>query len=81
MKIGIVGCGMVGATSGFALVMNGVGREGLSGCEGVTLGLPHLVGAQGALSTIPLRLDTHEQLGLQRCASILRDAIESLKLR
>ena len=27
MKIGIVGCGMVGATSGFALVMNGVGRE------------------------------------------------------
>jgi len=26
MKIGIVGCGVVGATSGFALVMNGVGR-------------------------------------------------------
>ena len=55
--------------------------QGLPGCEGVTLGLPHLVGAQGALSTIPLRLDTDEQLGLQRCASILRDAIESLKLR
>ena len=30
--------------------------QGLPGCEGVTLGLPHLVGAQGALSTIPLRL-------------------------
>jgi L-lactate dehydrogenase len=27
MKIGIVGCGMVGATSAFALVMSGVGRE------------------------------------------------------
>src|SRR5678815_6129587 len=27
MKIGIVGCGMVGASSAFALVMNGVGRE------------------------------------------------------
>src|SRR6516164_4522055 len=27
MKIGIVGCGLVGSTSGFALVMNGVGRE------------------------------------------------------
>src|SRR5262245_54519713 len=27
MKIGIVGCGMVGATSAFALVMRGVGRE------------------------------------------------------
>jgi L-lactate dehydrogenase len=27
MKIGIVGCGLVGSTSGFALVMNGVGSE------------------------------------------------------
>src|SRR5262245_24087950 len=27
MKIGIVGCGFVGATAGYALVMRGVGRE------------------------------------------------------
>src|SRR5215204_3221388 len=27
MKIGIVGCGMVGSASAFALVMSGVGRE------------------------------------------------------
>lgn len=27
MKIGIVGCGFVGATAGYAMVMNGVGRE------------------------------------------------------
>jgi len=27
MKIGIVGCGMVGSASGYALVMSGVGRE------------------------------------------------------
>jgi L-lactate dehydrogenase len=27
MKIGVVGCGMVGSTSAFALVMRGVGRE------------------------------------------------------
>ena len=27
MKIGIVGCGMVGSTSAYALVMKGVGRE------------------------------------------------------
>src|SRR5690242_18328771 len=27
MKIGIVGCGMVGSTSAYALVMRGVGRE------------------------------------------------------
>lgn len=27
MKIGIVGCGFVGSTAGYAMVMNGVGRE------------------------------------------------------
>jgi len=27
MKIGIVGCGFVGATAAYALVMSGVGRE------------------------------------------------------
>jgi L-lactate dehydrogenase len=54
--------------------------EAVAGCEGVTLGLPHLVGAQGALSTIPLRLDANEQLALQRSASVLREAVESLKL-
>ena len=27
MKIGVVGCGMVGATSAYPLVMSGVGRE------------------------------------------------------
>ena len=27
MKVGIVGCGLVGSTSGYALVMQGVGRE------------------------------------------------------
>jgi L-lactate dehydrogenase len=27
MKVGVVGCGMVGSTSAYALVMSGVGRE------------------------------------------------------
>ena len=27
MKIGIVGCGIVGSTAAYAMVMNGVGRE------------------------------------------------------
>src|SRR6478609_8017168 len=27
MKIGVVGCGMVGSSAAFALIMNGVGRE------------------------------------------------------
>jgi malate/lactate dehydrogenase len=46
----------------------------------VTLGLPHLLGARGALSTIPLPLNANELQCLQRSAAIIRNAIESLKL-
>ena len=54
--------------------------QGLPDCEGVTLALPHLVGGEGALATIPLSLDTQEQAALRRSAAILREAIDSLKL-
>lgn len=54
--------------------------ENVPGCEGVTLALPHLVGGQGALATIPLPLDATEQEGLRRSAIVLREAIGSLKL-
>src|SRR5436190_11052281 len=53
--------------------------KGVPDCEGVTLALPHLVGGEGAMATIPVSLDTAEQEGLHRSAGILRDAIESLK--
>jgi len=50
-------------------------------CEGVTLALPHLVGGEGALATIPLRLDPTEREALRRSAGILREAIELLNSR
>ncbi len=53
---------------------------GVPDCEGVTLALPHLVGGEGALATIPLPLDPAEQEGLRRSAGILRGAIESLEV-
>jgi L-lactate dehydrogenase len=53
---------------------------GVADCDGVTLALPHLVGGQGALATIPLTLDAGERDGLRRSAAILRKAIESLKV-
>jgi len=53
---------------------------GVPGCEGVTLSLPHLVGGEGVLTTIPLALDLHEQEGLRQSAGILREAIGSLAL-
>jgi L-lactate dehydrogenase len=54
---------------------------GVPDCEGVTLALPHLVGGEGALATIPLSLDTAERESLRRSAGILREALESLNLK
>jgi L-lactate dehydrogenase len=53
---------------------------GVPDCEGVTLALPHLVGGEGVLATIPLRLDAAESEGLRRSAGILRGAAASLGL-
>jgi L-lactate dehydrogenase len=55
--------------------------NGVPDCEGVTLALPHLVGGEGALGTIPLQLDVNEREGLRRSAGILREALESLNLK
>jgi L-lactate dehydrogenase len=54
--------------------------QGVPEFDGVTMALPHLIGGQGALATIPLRLDDTEQSALRRSASIIREAIESLNL-
>jgi L-lactate dehydrogenase len=52
--------------------------SGVPGCDGVTLSLPHLVGGEGVLATIPPPLDAAEREGLRRSAGILREAVESL---
>lgn len=53
---------------------------GVPECAGVTLALPHLVGGEGVLTTIPLTLADNEREGLRRSAGILRDAVASLNL-
>ena len=53
---------------------------GVPECDGVTLALPHLLGGEGVLTTIPMTLDDHEREGLRRSAGILRDAVASLNL-
>lgn len=55
--------------------------SGVSDCDGVTLALPHLVGGDGALATIPLPLLETEREALRRSAGILRDALQSLQLK
>jgi L-lactate dehydrogenase len=52
---------------------------GIPDCDGITLALPHLVGGQGALTTIPLPLNSAEAQSLRHSASVLREAIESLE--
>jgi L-lactate dehydrogenase len=51
---------------------------GVPDCDGLTLALPHLLGGEGVLATIPLPLTPEEREGLRRSAGILREAIESL---
>jgi L-lactate dehydrogenase len=54
--------------------------NGVPDCDGVTLALPHLVGGEGVLATIPLALADTEREGLRRSASVLREAVRSLQL-
>src|SRR4030095_9460588 len=54
--------------------------SGVPDCDGVTLSLPHLIGGEGVLATIPLALADTERDGLRRSAGIVRDAIASLPL-
>ena len=54
--------------------------SGVPDCDGVTLALPHLIGGEGVLATIPLALADAERDGLRRSAGIVRDAIASLQL-
>jgi L-lactate dehydrogenase len=56
------------------------GVSGVTGYEGVTLALPHLLGGDGVLATIPLALDSAEREALGRSADILRTAIQSLNV-
>jgi L-lactate dehydrogenase len=54
--------------------------RGVPDCEGLTLSLPHVIGGDGVLATIPLSLDSRERQGLAGSASVLRDALTSLNL-
>ena len=54
--------------------------SGVADCDGVTLALPHLVGGDGVLATIPLALDPAERDGLRRSAVVLRGAVASLEV-
>lgn len=49
------------------------------GVPNVTLALPHIVGEQGVLGTLPLPLSQAEEAALQSSAKIIRTAIDELE--
>ncbi|MDZ4685184.1 MAG: L-lactate dehydrogenase, partial [Planctomycetaceae bacterium] len=50
----------------------------VAGVKDVTLALPHVVGGQGVIATLPLELNAGEQAALARSAGILRSAVDSM---
>jgi L-lactate dehydrogenase len=48
----------------------------MQGVKDVTLSVPHLLGGEGSLATLPLRLSDEENEALQRSARVIRDAID-----
>jgi L-lactate dehydrogenase len=51
-----------------------------AGVEDVTLSLPHLIGGDGDLGTLPLKLNDEESALLEKSARIIKEKIEELLL-
>jgi L-lactate dehydrogenase len=55
--------------------------EDVEGVKDVTLSLPHLVGGEGNLATLPLPLDDEECAALEASAKLIREAIDELEAK
>lgn len=51
-------------------------KEDVEGVKNVTLSLPHLIGGEGDLGVLPIRLSVKEKSLLQRSAQIIREKID-----
>jgi len=51
----------------------------VAGVTDVTVSLPHLIGGEGILATLPIPLDEEEQLALNASARTIRDVIDALE--
>jgi L-lactate dehydrogenase len=52
----------------------------IAGVEDVTVALPHLVGGEGVLATLPLALSEEEATGLNASARLIRDVIDAMEV-
>lgn len=53
-------------------------QESIAGIDDVTLAMPHLVGKEGILSTLPFHLNEEETSALRKSAEILKKEIEKV---
>jgi L-lactate dehydrogenase len=53
----------------------------VAGVANVTVSLPHLVGGEGILATLPLPLNEEETVALQASAQVIRDVTHALKVK
>jgi L-lactate dehydrogenase len=51
----------------------------VAGVTDVTVSLPHLIGGEGILATLPLPINEEEQLALNASAQTIRDVIDALE--
>jgi L-lactate dehydrogenase len=51
----------------------------IAGVEDVTVALPHLVGGEGVLATLPLALNEKEAADLNSSARLIRDVIDAME--
>jgi len=51
----------------------------IAGVKDVTVSLPHLVGGEGVLATLPLALNEDEEAALNASARLIRDVIDALE--
>jgi L-lactate dehydrogenase len=51
----------------------------VAGVQNVTVSLPHLVGGQGILATLPLPLDEQESVALEKSVQTIRSVIDDLE--
>jgi L-lactate dehydrogenase len=52
----------------------------VAGVADVTVSLPHLIGGEGILATLPIPLDEEERLALNASARTIRDVVDALEV-
>jgi L-lactate dehydrogenase len=56
-------------------------KDEVEGIKNVTLSLPHLIGGNGDLGVLPIRLSIKERMLLKRSAEIIKEKVDEYEKR